>query len=90
MTEMDKGTRVEEFEGRPRDLLSDLRVLPKLCKPEGRGGRTVSRHRREAARNNLVNEVVPALTMIWAGVVTEDIMEDHAGPVGPPLDRKPA
>ena len=90
MAEMDKGTRVEEFEGRPRDLLSDLRVLPKLCKPEGRGGRTVSRHRRDAARNNLVNEVVPALTMLWAGAVTEDILGDHAGPIGPPLERRPA
>ena len=80
---VDKGTRVEEFIDHPPDSLSDLRILPKLRIPGGRGGRRAPRLRPVPARVNLVNKVVPALTMIWAGVVTEDIMEDHTGPVGP-------
>ena len=87
---VDKGTRVEEFIDHPPDSLSDLRILPKFRIPGGRSGRNALRLRLLPARVNLVNKVVPALTMIWAGVVTEDIMEDHAGPVDPPLDRRPA
>ena len=37
-----------------------------------------------------MNEVAPALTMTWVVVVTEDITGGRAGPVGPPLDWKPA
>ena len=61
---MNKGTRVEEFKGHPPESFSDPRILAKLCKLEGRGGRRAPRHRPESARNNLVNEVAPALTMI--------------------------